>query len=145
MKKVKLDKIPKVKARFLMNRNLMLKSFDTIAISAFMLFNKQQANAGVKPVTGNYFIAHSVTDIGLAYFSLAVGIFGLYVALNKHNMVRTKMYTYFGFLISWASYFGLFLYKWIHLNGSLLTVIFIALILISILTEMLVNDWSDGG
>lgn len=144
MKNEKFDKIPHMKDRFTMNRQLVAKSFDTIVISLYMLFAKLQSSIGVKPVTGNYFVVHSVADLGLAYFSLAVGAFGLYVALSQHNMVKPKIYAYFLILFSWSSYFALFGYKFVTLNGSLLSVIFIGLILISILLEMLVGDWSDG-
>lgn len=144
MKYKKFDNVPHFKDRFIMNRQLVKKAFDTIVISIYMLFLKDQAASGVKPVTGNYFVAHSVADLGLAYFSLFCGIFGLYVALSKHNMIKTKMYTYFLILFSWSSYLALFIYKWFALNGSLLSVIFIGLILMSILLEMLVGDWSDS-
>lgn len=138
-----MEEIPTVKQRFINNRHLIIKGFDTIVISLFMMFTKFQAHVGVEPVTGNYFIAHAVGDIGLSYISLCIGLFTLYVAFSKHYMVKAKEYTYFAILFSWSSYFALFLYKYVTLNGSLLSVIFIALILISILSEMLVGDWSD--
>lgn len=139
----RLDEIPSIKERFYINRQLILKSIDLIVVSCYIFFIQTKQRLDVPPITGNWFISDSTRDLSLAYITLAVALFGIFISLNKHNMMRVKKYTYFAILLSWSSYMALFIYKAYYLGGSWLNVWLISLVILSILVELLIGDW-DG-
>lgn len=141
----RLDYIPTLKQRFYINRQLILKSVDLIVVSFYIFFIQIKQRLQIAPTTGNWFVTDSARDLFLAYLTLAVAIFGIYISLNKHNMVRAKKYAYFAIALSWSSYLALFLYKALYLAGSWLIVWLMALVILSILMELLIGDWDGDG
>lgn len=121
----------------------MLKSFDLVAVSLYIFYIQSKQRLSITPKTGNWFISDSVRDLSLAYITLAIALFGLFVALNKHEMIKVKKYTYLAILLSWSSYLSLFSYKALLLGGSWLVVLLIVLIILSILIELLIGEWGD--
>lgn len=138
-----LNEIPTLGQRFYINRQLILKSFDLIVISCYIFFIQTKQDMHVSPLAGNWFISNSTRDLSVAYITLAVALFGIFVSLNKHNMVQAKKYTYLAILLSWSTYGALFWYKAFYLGGSWIAVVLIVLIIVSILMELFVGDW-DG-
>lgn len=101
---------PPIESRFRQNRNILSKSITTLLFSAMLWYSKLQQLNGV-PAERHYFVVRHSFDSGLLVMIALLGIFGIYVSLNKHYMKRGKLAFLFIGSFLWFGYFGLFIYR----------------------------------
>lgn len=99
-----------LESRFRQNRNIISKSITTLLFSAMLWYGKLQQLNGV-PAEHYYFAVRHSFDSGLLVMIALLGIFGIYVSLNKHYMKRGKLAFLFIGSFLWFGYFGLFIYR----------------------------------
>lgn len=99
-----------LESRFKQNRNIISKSITTLLFSAMLWYGKLQQLNGV-PAEHYYFAVRHSFDSGLLVMIALLGIFGIYVSLNKHYMKRGKLAFLFIGSFLWFGYFGLFIYR----------------------------------
>lgn len=99
-----------LESRFKQNRNIISKSITTLLFSAMLWYGKLKQLNGV-PAEHYYFAVRHSFDSGLLVMIALLGIFGIYVSLNKHYMKRGKLAFLFIGSFLWFGYFGLFIYR----------------------------------
>ena len=99
-----------LESRFRQNRNIISKSITTLLFSAILWYDKLQQLNGV-PAEHYYFVVRHSFDSGLLVMIALLGIFGIYISLNKHYMKRGKLAFLFIGSFLWFGYFGLFIYR----------------------------------
>ena len=101
---------PPIESRLRQNRNILSKSITTLLFSAMLWYSKLQQLNGV-PAEHYYFAVRHSFDSGFLVMIALLGIFGIYVSLNKHYMKRGKLAFLFIGSFLWFGYFGLFIYR----------------------------------
>lgn len=101
---------PPIESRLRQNRNILSKSITTLLFSAMLWYSKLQQLNGV-PAEHYYFAVRHSFDSGLLVMIALLGIFGIYVSLNKHYMKGGKLAFLFIGSFLWFGYFGLFIYR----------------------------------
>ena len=132
---------PPIESRFRQNRNILSKSITTLLFSAMLWYGKLQQLNGV-PAEHYYFAVRHSFDSGLLVMIALLGIFGIYVSLNKHYMKRGKLAFLFIGSFLWFGYFGLFIYRdFLFPHPPTLQTVLILAISISFWIDLLGGDY----
>ena len=132
---------PPIESRFRQNRNILSKSITTLLFSAMLWYSKLQQLNGI-PAEHYYFAVRHSFDSGLLVMIALLGIFGIYVSLNKHYMKRGKLAFLFIGSFLWFGYFGLFIYRdFLFPHPPTLQTVLILAISISFWIDLLGGDY----
>lgn len=132
---------PPIESRFRQNRNILSKSITTLLFSAMLWYSKLQQLNGI-PAEHYYFAVRHGFDSGLLVMIALLGIFGIYVSLNKHYMKRGKLAFLFIGSFLWFGYFGLFIYRdFLFPHPPTLQTVLILAISISFWIDLLGGDY----